>query len=392
MKNDVKLRAYAEGNLGDDLFIEIICGRYPNTLFRLCGKKKFESIYKRIPNLQYYAYDTITVRVLLGIRRKILNFLQPLLQSESILLATDLVFDNYVSRKSTHNVFITGSGFMNSKEEKDNLKQKFNEEVLYYDRRPFVLGCNFGPYYYKEYYEQYLKLFANVSDLCFRDHYSASLFSSLNIARCEADIVFSYPIDSITYPNLIEGAYILISVCNLKKDKDKASEYCNEYIHFLIRGINHWRNSGYKIVLMGFSKEQGDNLIISQILEQIADEENIFSFCYPQISVKESLSLIKNSSLVIATRYHAMILGLLFQKQTLVISYNEKTEHVIKDISPSLSWIKLNELSEVVFEENENTNGITISSKINTISDLEKSKLVKSAERQFILLDTVLNR
>ena len=63
MKKKVKLRAYAAANLGDDLFIELICKRYPDDTFFLCGSKKFRKIYKKIPNLKYKCWDYAYFRI-----------------------------------------------------------------------------------------------------------------------------------------------------------------------------------------------------------------------------------------------------------------------------------------------------------------------------------------
>ena len=45
----------------------------------------------------------------------------------------------------------------------------------------YVLGANFGPFYSKRYLSFYKKFFSNYcQDVCFRDRYSASLFSDVS--------------------------------------------------------------------------------------------------------------------------------------------------------------------------------------------------------------------
>ncbi|MFR2984255.1 MAG: polysaccharide pyruvyl transferase family protein [Bifidobacterium pseudocatenulatum] len=48
----------------------------------------------------------------------------------------------------------------------------------------YVLGANFGPFYSKRYLSFYKKFFSNYcQDVCFRDRYSASLFSDVSNVR-----------------------------------------------------------------------------------------------------------------------------------------------------------------------------------------------------------------
>ena len=43
--------AYVNGNLGDDLFVKILCERYPNQKFLLCGPKKYKDYFEYLDNL-----------------------------------------------------------------------------------------------------------------------------------------------------------------------------------------------------------------------------------------------------------------------------------------------------------------------------------------------------
>ena len=74
VKDRVHITAFIAGNLGDDLFIKILCERYGNTDFVLAGPGKFKVLFKDITNLNYICDDTFGKKVtsrLLNYRRKL---------------------------------------------------------------------------------------------------------------------------------------------------------------------------------------------------------------------------------------------------------------------------------------------------------------------------------
>ncbi|HEY4430277.1 MAG TPA: hypothetical protein VGN87_04470, partial [Paenibacillus sp.] len=54
--------AYTEFNLGDDLFIKVLCERYPDTEFRICAPRQYNLCFKEIKNLKVYPSDSILLR------------------------------------------------------------------------------------------------------------------------------------------------------------------------------------------------------------------------------------------------------------------------------------------------------------------------------------------
>ena len=60
----VFVHAYFAGNFGDDLFVYILCKRYPETRFCILTDSRYQ--YKRtfsdINNLKIYYYDDIKVK------------------------------------------------------------------------------------------------------------------------------------------------------------------------------------------------------------------------------------------------------------------------------------------------------------------------------------------
>lgn len=381
MSKNVKLKAYSEGNLGDDLFLEIICARYPKAAFTLCGFKKFRNIYNKIPNLRYRCYDSFSVRLISKIKR-IFNSLFG--TKSNSMLVTEVAFEEKYSKAADVNVYITGSGFMNAESEFDTLPQKYLDEKNYYDRKPYLIGCNFGPFAHKEYLDMYTRLFALASDVCFRDSYSLSLFPDLDNVRYAPDVVFSYDTDHLTDISIDIDDYMLISAANLAKDKDSAAAYSDEYISMLRRIVAERNKHQKKTVFIAFSEAQGDLDVINQALDGIMDKNLNYVYSYPAVSSEFCLNLFKNASSVFATRYHAMVLGLLFEKKVCALCYNEKILHVLQDIDKNAPIISLDEIAEVTAEQIENE-------KMYQIDHNKLNEIVLLSKKQFAELDKVLN-
>lgn len=343
----VKLRGYFEANLGDDLFLSIICNRYPNVRFYCCGEKRFKKHYSSITNLKYIPYDTCYKRCVTLLLRIASRFSKQYLQG---YYETENYYNRRLEKSLKYNVLITGSGFVNNSNEYDTLDNKYQLQEYYYNTKPFIIGCNFGPFYYEKYLNIYHELFSRARDICFRDSYSANLFSDLANVRFAPDIVFSFPVkkiyDKFKFPF---DRYMLISVANLKKDSDEAMCFYNDYITLIKNIIVERAKNGLYSVLLGFSEEQKDDVTISDITHEICLEYKNYmeSYCYPAVDINFVFELFYKADSVICTRYHSIILAMLFQKKLCAISYNEKAQHVLEDIDAKLRYLSLHELRRI---------------------------------------------
>ena len=324
------------------------------------------------------------VRTIMILQRKFAEIVNLVCRKELVpLKITDSAVEDFYSRKADVNVYITGSGFMNAESELETLPRKKVEEKKYYQRKPYLLGCNFGPYFHDEYLEMYKELFMDVSDLCFRDTHSLSMFSNIKQARWAPDIVFNYDkntIEKLHCNNYKE--YMLISVANLNKDNDSASGYYHSYLDFVRKIVQHRNKLKLHTVLVGFCNSQKDDETIHEILREIEDNEYNHIYCYPDVTKDVILSLFKSCDSVLATRYHAMILALLFEKKVCTVCYNEKTVNVIKDIDVHMPYIMLEELNELLPEQ--------IDSKMYQVDKKKINVLIKTSQSHFRELDKEL--
>lgn len=377
------IRAFVKGNLGDDLFIYTLCKRYPNRKFVLCGEKKYKYLFRNIKNLKYIAEDEFFRKWLFRAIKVPAFIANKICEKLNINKSFRYYHVNtFVSEHSKNNILVSGSIFMELFED-FKINPYYKGEIRYFSKKPYILGCNFGPYKTKKYRSFYEKCFKNASCVSFRDKYSYSLFKHLENVSYAPDILFSVDTKKIQIPK--EKEYVLISVLNPCKDNEsKESDLVACYIKKMAIIADNLIGNGKKVVFMGFCEFQNDGMIINRIVKEIqGDKKKIKVTRYPEITADEALGYIENSEFVIATRYHAMILAEVFNKPVLPVVYNEKMVHVIEDITPSMEYITIDECSkwdcELIAENIVNEK----------YKKFDVSDAIKDAQKHFSKLDLV---
>ena len=169
----------------------------------------------------------------------------------------------------------------------------------------------------------------------------------------------------------------------LKDDDMQMKDIQNNYVHFLIDMINKLTAKRKKVVLMSFCCRQGDTKVIDAIMKLLDNRQYVTTYEYEEYGIEKSIELFSKCSGVIATRYHAMILGILFRKPLIPIVYSEKMLNVLNDMGYSGKVLNVNHLS------NENIENIE-----NLMFKLEDSIIDRQIERaklQFEYLDNILS-
>src|SRR5699024_10832161 len=139
---------------------------------------------------------------------------------------------------------------------------------------------------------------------------------------------------------------------------------------------------GFKVNLMSFCKEEGDEEAINEIYKMIPQEYYSYIIQYNYSgNIDEALQIIGSSSFIIATRFHAMILGWLFEKPVVPIVYNEKMLNVMKDVNFKGIYSDFNNLVKLKPSE------LFQSMETNLIDVREQ---IKSSEAHFKELDKIL--
>ena len=115
LKDRVCIKAFLNGNLGDDLFIYTLCTRYSTSKFIICGPGKYKSSFEKIGNLKYITTNPKIIMIFLKPINIIIGKIKKVLGLDDYdieaLSVNKLVF-NYLSKRSKYNVLISGSYFI----------------------------------------------------------------------------------------------------------------------------------------------------------------------------------------------------------------------------------------------------------------------------------------
>lgn len=327
----VNVSGYWRTNLGDDLFLEVLCKRYPKVQFRTEIDKENSKVFEEIANLTIE--ETKSEK-----GATITRFIQMLLEK--------------VRGKKRISIEIGGSIFMFKKKENvykslSYIKRKitaFCSDSLYF------LGCNFGPYDLPEQVQAYKEYFKKVDDICFRDYQSYKLFEELPNVRFAPDIVLSLNTSHLIQRDVpgFGAPYIVFSTINLEDKKDPGISdiysMMERYEEFLLQNIKSQIKSGKHVVLFSFCDYQKDDKVNQRLFDKLTEEEQNKVVLYSHKNINDSLLVISRAEKLVASRFHGMILGWVFSIPTYVISYSKKTTDVIHSFVENQTYISLSDI------------------------------------------------
>lgn len=351
MKN-VFLYAYDRQNLGDDLFVHTITGRYPDTQFYMWSDAKNKEVFACLPNLKRIDPDSRLVHLL---RR-----LRPSLVAR---------YRSWLENRCDAVVYIGGSIFM----EYPNWEQICTWWEYEAQNRPFyVLGANFGPWHTEAYRQKMEEIFRDCRDVCFRDKYSAGLFPG--VVRQAPDILFGYPMPKV--PVKEDQIFVSVINCAGRDESHNLNAHDGRYVANMAGLLRQLLSENKKIVLASFCKEEGDEEGIRKILAAMGCENDsrVRVLHYDGTNADELICAIAESAGVIGTRFHATILALAAGRPVLPIVYSDKTKYVLDDLG----------FAGMVYDLREDTPWAATEMTAMTAPSAE-------AEKHFEKLDQVLN-
>lgn len=347
---NIYIKGYSRNNLGDDLFFKILLERYDDDFLLCCSRKnKYLKEYKNLKLIYVRPYQIL-----------------------SKLFHIKMDYEKFFEKKSDAVVEIGGSLFIQKKDAK-------NINFIRPDNPYYILGSNIGPFYEKEYLNKLKKqLFLEAKDVCLRDLKSYHLCKEMKNVRYATDIVFSL---NFNY-KIAEKNSVVISVINCK-DKNLA-EFEDEYEKKICEMIEFFNSLNYEVILMSFCKAEKDEYTINSILSRIKkDYKNIVKKYFYDGNINEALRVIASCKIVVGSRFHANIIGLLFNKVVIPIAYSDKTVNILKDMNFEGKIFDIRKMN--LFD-------------IKSLSDadlnykLDISYQKKDSENQFLMLDKFLKR
>lgn len=327
---NIFLNAYYRLNLGDDLFVKIIAERYPQVNFSIFCLEDFKTPFLPYNNVTLVSYSKNKFYLSL-ITKKVFGKEKFIYKERAELIS-----------KSDATIYIGGSIFMQTEGWHDVAKNLFNDISL--SEHYFIIGSNFGPYHTHNYLDYHKMLFNHVDDICFRDEYSYDLFSDFNNVRIAPDVVFGLDPSSTCGYIADDKKYVVVSVIDLIGRKD-LHEHVSDYEQLISELISEFNKLGFETILMSFCEQEGDEDAIERIMDSLPQDVFAKSYFY-RGNIDEALSIIKCSSGIFATRFHAMILGWVYNIPTIPFLYSKKMRNVINDIDFPNLYLEIDQIKK----------------------------------------------
>ncbi len=319
-KTRVLTFAYLANNVGDDLFVDTLCRRYPDALFYVSQGIRRNPALLKLPNIRP------SWRV--SLYSKLMFFEMRLRNHHIKTRLPSLLAPVFVSAFPLA-VYIAGSVFVQKMPNWDFALRQHMVRCRAVDKY-FIIGANFGPYLDPRYPEGCKKLFENTTDVCFRDSYSKSLFPGLDTVRWAPDVVFS------TVPAAgTKRKRTLISVIYCARNGRPAALAAVNGVYEQKVGqmAGILANQGYEVRLVSFCEAQGDGEAAERILAACGTHDGRISVLHYNGDYRQILEEFAQSECVIASRFHAMILGWQHGCKVMPLVYDGKMTHVLDDNS-----------------------------------------------------------
>src|SRR5699024_5751549 len=164
--------------------------------------------------------------------------------------------------------------------------------------------------------------------------------------------------------------------------RESLIKYDKDYFSKIIEIIISFVKLDYKVTLMSFCEREKDEEAVETVTKDVPSEfkSHINHFYYKQ-NIEEALNIIEESSLVIATRFHSMILGWIYGVPVYPIAYSDKMLNVLKDIRFEGAYTKLHNIKNVKISE--------VHEALHR-NQIDVSKQIENSENHFAVLDKYL--
>lgn len=372
-KKTVLVMGYLNRNLGDDLFFKILFERYPNVNFVVSGHKvvldfvdKLHvcNVIKKVNRFNLFErvisrfFDTNYLK-----KKFLKNIISPRISYDAVVIIGGSLFQNL--RKGAGHYFIDDGGLI------------YNNLRIEVPR--FIIGSNFGPFVENDFYIKGKSFFEASTDVCFRDRYSKDLFADLKHIRYAPDVVFNLAYEPIKkIPNSIGISLIHLS----ETFRPHLYPYQKDYLQSITDVVIQAAKDNRIVRLFSFCKSEGDDNAILQVMNNVPQElhKKIKPIFYED-DISEFLLAFQEMDIMICSRFHSMILGLVFQQKIFPIVYGEKMKHVLEDIGYKNEFISIEDSRSLTYER-------VINNASKSVTDVAYIK--DKAQEQFRELDRLL--
>lgn len=339
------VRAYCQSNLGDDLFVLHLAKRYPETEFYLYAIGDNQKAFWSQPNVRLpKAWDRL--------RRK----------GRHLLHLSGEPFDG---QGLDGTVVIGGSILW------EGASLDFGEAPC------FLIGPNCEQEYSAAFRKRLTEALWKLQSCCFRDTASFDQFSQLPNVTWAPDVLFDY---APGLPNQ-KGEGIGISLVS-RKGAFREDTLRETYYSAIADLCQRCLAEGIPVRLLSFCAPEGDEEAVEAVLGKILTPASIAVSRY-RGDPEGFLAEMNRCETIIATRFHAMILGWVLGKNVVPVVYSNKQTQVLEDCGfqgPMWNAMELGEMTgERLLEYAKQEQG-----------RLDISELKEKSKAQFEALDRYL--
>jgi colanic acid/amylovoran biosynthesis protein len=374
----IAVDCYLSQNLGDDLFLRTLLRRYPDQHFVIIAKDGYASWTKRHKNLKVLAEPAINDatnfigRVLARIEKETIVRKKAKLYAGGCALVT--IGGSIFIEPQSDNRFLA------------SLKSRYNlvlrNKIYTTHQHTFICGTNFGPYHSERYWATFQALFQQqCDDVCFRDHYSQGLFQQLANVRYAPDILFG-----TEFPVVEKRRKVFFSLVDLVGNVGKFHELCKkgpEYEDWIMKLTESYHKKGYEVTYCSFCSVEGDDKAVTRLARRAEQSGIEVTQLFYRDNIDEILSDIAESEIVIGTRFHATILGLVAQAKVVPVIYSDKTRNVLEDMNF--------EMNDAVDLRNFHSQDISMCDRAIEHPVVDISHEVRDSVKHFAALDSFLS-
>lgn len=360
----ILVHAYLQNNLGDDLFVRVLCNRYPQAMFHVYAHDSYKLRFQDIENCQVHSPGDADVE---AVNQKKARWGIENGYFKRLIKTCDAV------------VHIGGSVFVQHHEDWSDF-YKTDAELVKKSKKMFVIGANFGPFTNEKYLADYKKLFKKYAGICFRDRYSKGLFEDMSHIAYAPDVLWTLPVCPLAQKEK-KVVFAPIEMSH-RTGKYDISKYEETYMDFQLRMVKHMIQKGYRVSLLAFCPFQNDHEVTQQIYQSLTEEEKASVSCIRyDFDVFSLLKEFEEAEAVVGTRFHSAVIGMLCKCKVLPVIYDQKTEKMLEDME--YPWY-LN------FEELKDMETESCCKRLFEMERYPIEELVKQAAGQFQYLDAFL--
>lgn len=366
-QSEAILFACIEKNIGDDLFVKLVCERYPNTQFVITADAEYGSL-ATIKNLRFDANLKKWIWASNICRKNVLK------NTVARLIGA---YYRFQMPRYKYAINIVGNGFKNRKYE-GFFQSRWIRERVRLAQEYFLISTNFGPYNDPRWKSDFEGIFSEMRDVCFRDKSSFELFRMIPSVRYAPDAVLS--MGKQAHENSRNTVIISVIDCLMLERGPELNQSAQRYETLMAKCSDFYAQQGKAVVLLNSNTVQDQSAAV-RILENCRNKQNIRIFNYDG-NLEKVMELYSRAEKVIATRLHTIILAWLFDVPVIPIVYDIKVDGILQSYGFGDAQYDIRKLGALSPQQLE--------------WDFLKydyevpDELIKQANEQFSVLDTVL--